>query len=72
MGYRICKSTGMIHAYGEGFKKVCKKSQNMKLGNKMDFLTKSEAEAFIRSKGKMPKYCQHCDFRDALQEEAKR
>ena len=38
----------------------------------MDFLTKSEAEAFIRSKGKKPNYCQHCDFRDALQEEAKR
>ena len=72
MGYRVCKSTGKIHAHGDGFKKVCKKSQSMKSENRTDFLTKAEAEAFVRSKGKTPIYCQHCDFRDALQEESKR
>lgn len=72
MGYRVCKSTGVIHSHGEGFKKECKKSQNMKKENAKDLLTKAEAEAFVRSKGKSPRYCCHCDFRDALQKEAQR
>ena len=52
--------------------KECKKSQNMKKENAKDLLTKAEAEAFVRNKGKSPRYCCHCDFHDALQKEAER
>lgn len=72
MGYRVCKSTGMIHAHGEGFKKVCWKSRNMKEGNWEDRLTKDEAEAIVRDSRKPPRYCKLCDFRDTLQQEASR
>lgn len=72
MGYRVCKSTGVIHACGEDFKKVCIHSKRIQAGNYEDFRSKSEAEALIREKKKKPKYCKHCDFRDALQQEADR
>lgn len=72
MGYRLCKSTGVIHAAGKDFKKICKRSQNIKPDNYKDFLTKAEAEAVARASKKVPRYCQHCDFRDALQQEADR
>lgn len=71
MGYRVCRASGVIHAYGEGFKKVCQKSRKMKTGNYEDCRTKDEAEAIARKAG-TPRYCKHCDFRDALQEEANR
>lgn len=71
MGYRVCISTGRIHAHGANFKKVCQKS-NIQEGNYKDFLTKGEAEAFVREKRKKLSYCKFCDFRDALQEEAAR
>lgn len=72
MGYRVCKSTGVIHACGRDFKKVCVRSQGICEKNYADYLTKSEAEAAIRKAKKVPRYCKHCDFRDALQEEANR
>lgn len=72
MGYRLCKSTGVIHACGKEFKKVCKHSQNIKPDNYKDYLTKGEAEAEARASKKEPRYCQFCGFRDALQEEARR
>lgn len=72
MGYRVCKSTGVIHACGDNFKKVCVRSQQIQLGNYEDFRSKSEAELSIREKKKTPRYCKHCDFRDALQQEANR
>ena len=72
MGYRVCISTGIIHACGDDFKKVCARSKQIQTGNYKDFRTKGEAEALVRAKKKPPKYCKHCDFRDALQEEANR
>lgn len=70
MGYRVCKSTGVIHACGEHFKKICARSQRINPKNYTDYLTKGEAEAAVRKSGKQPHYCLHCQFRDALQEEA--
>lgn len=72
MAYRVCKSTGVIHAHGEGFKKVCVRSTKIHAGNYEDVRSKAEAEALIRESKKPPRYCQHCDFRDALQQEADR
>lgn len=72
MGYRLCKSTGVIHANGEGMKKVCKRSLVIREGNYEDCRTKSEAEAAARDLKKPPRYCKHCSFTDALQEEAAR
>ena len=71
MGYRVCKSTGVIHACGKGFKKVCKKSTMIKAGNYEDFRTKDEAVAAAKEK-RSPVFCKICDFRDALQEETDR
>lgn len=70
MGYRLCKSTGVIHANGEGLKKVCKRSLAIRKGNYEDCRTKSEAEAAVRDLKKEPRYCKHCGFTDALQMEA--
>lgn len=70
MGYRVCKSTGVIHAFGENFKKVCGNSKSIKEGNYETCRSKAEAEMVARENGNPPRYCKHCDFRDALQEEA--
>lgn len=72
MGYRVCKSSGVIHAYGDGFKKVCARSKKITPRNYEDCRTKDEAEAIVRATHKPPRYCKHCDFRDALQQEANR
>ena len=72
MGYRVCKSTGVIHACGEHFKRVCTRSRRIQLGNYEDFRGKNEAELAVREMKKVPRYCKHCDFRDALQQEANR
>lgn len=40
MGYRVCKSTGVIHACGNDFKKVCIRSRNITPGNYEDCRTK--------------------------------
>ena len=55
MGYRVCISTGIIHACGEDFKKVCARSKQIQTGNYKDFRTKGEAEALVRAKKKPPK-----------------
>lgn len=72
MGYRVCKSTGVIHAHGDDCKKVCIHSRNMKSSNYEDCRSKDEAEAIAREHKKPPRYCKHCGFRDALQGEAER
>ena len=70
MGYRVCKSTGVIHTCGNDFKKVCARSKNITPGNYEDCRTKDEAEAIARATHKLPRYCKHCNFREALQQEA--
>lgn len=72
MGYRVCKSTGVIHACGENCKKACVQSQKINVKNYADYRTNAEAEAAVRETKKPPRYCKRCDFRDALQEEANR
>lgn len=37
MGYRVCKITGVIHAFGENFKKVCGNSKSIKEGKIKSF-----------------------------------
>lgn len=72
MGYRVCKSTGVIHACGNDFKNVCARSKKITPGNYVDCRTKDEAEAIARATYKPARYCKHCNFREALQQEANR
>lgn len=72
MGYRVCKSTGVIHACGDEFKKVCARSKRIQEGNYEDCRSKDEAEAIAKEHKKPPRYCKFCAFREALQQEADR
>lgn len=71
MGYRVCISTCRIHAIGES-NQPCLRGKGIQSKNRKDFLTKDEAEAFVREKHKKPQYCKVCKFTEALQAEANR